>query len=60
MSFDLKTEKGEWEISRAFCAYCGGPTWVGIRKDPYHFIEADTLGHLTIKIDQFENPRECP
>ena len=57
MSFTMKTEKDEWTISMGVCSCCGSSTWIGFNKDQNH-ITADTLDHLFIKIDQYENPEE--
>ena len=57
MSFEITTEKNVWTISMGVCTCCNGSVWVGFNKE-YKNIEADTLDHLMIKIDQFENPEE--
>lgn len=57
MSFSITTEKDEWKISMGVCTCCGSSVWVGFNKNLHH-ITADTLDHLMIKIDQFENPEE--
>ena len=60
MSLTLKTEKNEWIVSMG--RITGFPEiqasiWVAFNQNLDH-VEADTLDHLTIAINQFEYPEE--
>lgn len=60
MSFTLKTEKYEWEVSMG--RIVGVPEaqasiWIAFNIDLDH-VEADNLDHLMIAINQFEHPEE--
>lgn len=61
MSFTITTDKNEWTVSMG--RIVGVPkeqasVWVAFNKNFDH-VEADNLDHLTIAIDQFENPERC-
>lgn len=60
MSFTLKTEKNEWEVSMGMII--GVPeaqasVWIAFNQDLDH-VEADNLDHLMIAIDQYEYPED--
>lgn len=60
MSFTLKTEKNEWQVSMGLII--GVPkdqasVWVAFNQNLDH-VKADNLDHLMIAINQFEYPEE--
>ena len=57
MSFTLTTEKDEWKIAMGVVTGTTGSVWVAFNKNFDH-VQADTLDHLYIAIDQFEHPEE--
>lgn len=60
MSFTITTKKNEWFVSSGLII--GVPkeqasVWVAFNKN-YDHVEADSLDHLMIAIDQLENPED--
>lgn len=58
MSFTIKTDKHEWSVSMGVIIGTGASVWIAFNEKWEH-IQADSLDHLYIGIDQFENPEEC-
>ena len=60
MGFTINTGRNEWRVSMGYIV--GAPkdkssVWVAFNQN-YEHLEGDSLDHLMIAIDQFEDPEE--